>query len=93
MYDPALHPDISNLQDEDSQDFDIQLNQDEPLFLKGQTGKAGIPVEPVKIIRNQDGSLAKSAMNQSVLSKERRDIREHQQKVSAQTIPKDIMKA
>lgn len=93
VYNPAVHPDISDLQEEDSQEFDIQLNQDEPLFLKGQTGKAGIPVEPVKIIRNQDGSLAKSAMNQSILSKERRDLREHQQKLSTKNVPKEIMKA
>lgn len=93
VYNPAVHPDISVLREEDSHDFDIQLNQDEPAFLRGQTIKSGLPAEPVKIVRNQDGSLAKSAMHQSTLSKERRDLREHQQKQAMQNIPKDIMKA
>ena len=93
VYNPQVHPDISVILEEDSQEFDIRLNEEEPLFLKGQTGKAGVPVESVKMVRNQDGSLAKSAINQSEFSKKRRELREYQQKLSTKALPKEIMKA
>lgn len=38
-------------------EMDIELNDKEAPFLRGQTGKAGIQLSPVKIIKNPEGSL------------------------------------
>ena len=71
--------------DEDGDDADalveeyteLELNEEEAPFLRGQTKKAGL-VEPVKISRDPDGSLQQRAMKQAQLSKDRKDIREMQ---------------
>lgn len=57
------------------EELEIELNEDEPAFLQGQT-RYSIDVSPVKIVKNPDGSLQRAAMTQSVLSKERRELRE-----------------
>lgn len=93
VYDPKVHPDINAIDQEDEQDVEIELVEDEPHFLKGMTSKAGATLAPVKIVRNPDGSLARSAQNQGVMAKERREQREYQQKEAIQNIPRDIMKA
>ena len=38
-------------------DLDIELNDKEAPFLRGQTAKAGIQLSPVRIIKNPEGSL------------------------------------
>jgi ATP-dependent RNA helicase DHX8/PRP22 len=93
VYDPRLHPDVHQLEDEDNEEVEIELNEDEAPFLKGQTPSSGVTLEPVKIHRNPDGSLARSAMNQTILAKERREVREQQQKLALQNKPKEMMKA
>ena len=50
----------------------IELNEAEPLFLRGQT-MASVAMSPIKIVRNPDGSLQRAAMTQSALAKERED--------------------
>ena len=57
---------------------ELELNEEEAPFLKGQTTKAGMCLEPIKISRIPDGALQQAAMKQSQFSKDRKDIRELQ---------------
>ncbi|CAK9233002.1 unnamed protein product [Sphagnum jensenii] len=71
------------------EELEIELNEDEPPFLRGQT-RYSIDVSPVKIVKNPDGSLQRAAMTQSALAKERRELREQQQRTMLDSIPKDL---
>ncbi|CAN6452534.1 unnamed protein product [Victoria cruziana] len=71
------------------EELEIELNEDEPPFLQGQT-RYSIDVSPVKIVKNPDGSLQRAAMTQSALAKERRELREQQQRTMLDSIPKDL---
>ena len=46
-------------------------------------------MSPIKIVRNPDGSLQRAAMTQSALAKERRELRDSQQRALMDAIPKD----
>ncbi|ERN12543.1 probable pre-mRNA-splicing factor ATP-dependent RNA helicase DEAH5 [Amborella trichopoda] len=77
-------------QDEGAEEeLEIELNEDEPPFLQGQT-RYSVDVSPVKIVKNPDGSLQRAAMTQSALAKERRELREQQQRTMLDSIPKDL---
>jgi ATP-dependent RNA helicase DHX8/PRP22 len=77
-------------QDEGAEEeLEIELNEDEPAFLRGQT-RYSVDVSPVKIVKNPDGSLQRAAMTQSALAKERRELREQQQRTMLDSIPKDL---
>ncbi|OQS02240.1 ATP-dependent RNA helicase DHX8 [Thraustotheca clavata] len=75
--------------EETEEEFEVELNEDEPSFLKGQT-KAGLEMSPVRIVKNPDGSLSRAAMQQSTLAKERRELRQTQQNELLDSIPKDL---
>eukprot|EP00249_Psilotum_nudum_P023176 c28773_g1_i1 orf=661-4329(-) len=89
--DPTYDEDVGLLyQDEGAEEeLEIELNEDEPAFLRGQT-RYSIDVSPVKIVKNPDGSLQRAAMTQSALAKERRELREQQQRTMLDSIPKDL---
>ncbi|KAK8618249.1 hypothetical protein V6N13_132249 [Hibiscus sabdariffa] len=61
------------------EELEIEMNEDEPAFLQGQT-RYSIDMSPVKIFKNPEGSLSCAAALQSALIKERREVREHQQR-------------
>ncbi|VDN95136.1 unnamed protein product [Brugia pahangi] len=65
-------------EESDGEDIEIEIVEEEPEFLRGY-GKYMLDLEPVKVVKNPDGSLAQAALMQSALSKERRD-----QKLQAQ---------
>eukprot|EP00040_Diaphanoeca_grandis_P003928 m.26396 g.26396 ORF g.26396 m.26396 type:complete len:1210 (-) comp15392_c0_seq1:744-4373(-) len=78
-------------EDADDQEFEIELGDDEPPFLSGQTTRSGEGANsPVKIIKNPDGSLQRAALNQASLSKERRELRAAQREAEREAIPEDI---
>ena len=76
--------------EEVEEDLEIELNPDEPLFLKGQTKNSGIELSPIKIVKNPDGSMQRAATTQSALAKERRELREQQKNALLDNIPKDL---
>ena len=76
----------------DDAEYEIDLNDAEPAFLKGCTARTGIELSPVKITKNPDGSMQRAAMTSSALAKERRELKETQQRALADAIPKDISK-
>ena len=75
-------------EDED-EEFEIDINEDEAPFLSGQSMKSG-EMSPIKIVKNLDGSLQRAAMMQSARSKERREMREQQQRTLMEAIPKEL---
>ncbi|GAX74379.1 hypothetical protein CEUSTIGMA_g1827.t1 [Chlamydomonas eustigma] len=74
----------------EEEEFEIDLNDTEPEFLKGAGTKSGIEMSPIKIVKNPDGSLQRAAMTQSALAKERRELKEQQQRTLLDAIPKDL---
>ncbi|XP_052729023.1 probable pre-mRNA-splicing factor ATP-dependent RNA helicase DEAH5 [Vigna angularis] len=78
--------------DDDDEDFEIELNDDAPAFLQGQT-KHSMDMSPLKIFKNPEGSLLRSAALQSALAKERREVREQQHRSLFDSIPKDLNRA
>ena len=91
VYNPKVHPEIKALYEEELNDFDVQLNTEDPPFLQfqGETNDD----DSVKIVRNLDGSLAKSALLQASLSKERRETRDFLHKQVNTIVPKDVANA
>lgn len=80
------------LQDvEVEENVDIELNEDEPVFLKGQT-KMSREFSPVKIVKSLDGSLQRAALHQSQLAKERKELKQAQVNNLIDAIPKDLSK-
>jgi len=75
--------------EETEEELEIELNESEPLFLRGQT-KLSVAMSPIKIVKNPDGSLQRAAMTQSALAKERRELKETQQRAVMDSIPKDL---
>lgn len=71
------------------EEIEIELNEDEPAFLQGQS-RYSIDMSPVKIFKNPEGSLGRAAALQSALIKERRELREQQQRTMLDSIPKDL---
>jgi ATP-dependent RNA helicase DHX8/PRP22 len=71
--------------------IDIEMNEDEPVFLRGQT-KVSKELEPVRIVKNPDGSLSRAAMHQGQLSKERKELKQAQTNNLLDSIPKDLSK-
>lgn len=71
------------------ENFEVELNEDEPIFLRGQT-QASRELSPVKIVKNPDGSMQRAAMTQSSLAKERRELRQTQANQLIDSIPKDL---
>ncbi|KAK5970479.1 Pre-mRNA-splicing factor ATP-dependent RNA helicase mog-5 [Trichostrongylus colubriformis] len=58
----------------DGEDYEVELVEEEPEFLRGY-GKGNQEIEPVKVVKNPDGSMAQAALMQSALSKERREAK------------------
>ncbi|KAJ0405555.1 hypothetical protein P43SY_009604 [Pythium insidiosum] len=71
------------------ENFEVELNDEEPTFLRGQTHLSR-ELSPVKIVRNPDGSMQRAAMTQSSLAKERRELRQTQANQLIDSIPKDL---
>lgn len=71
------------------EELEIELNEDEPVFLRGR-GRSSIDMSPVRISKNPEGSLSRAASLQTVLVKERCDIRSQEQRSMVDSIPKDL---
>lgn len=51
------------LEESDGEDFEVELVEEEPEFLRGY-GKGNHEIEPVKVVKNPDGSMAQAALMQ-----------------------------
>ncbi|KAG9157456.1 hypothetical protein Leryth_010291 [Lithospermum erythrorhizon] len=80
---------LLNLEEGGDEELEIELNEDEPEFLQGQS-RYSVDISPVKIFKNPEGSLSRAAALQSALIKERREVRDQQQRTMLDSIPKDL---
>ncbi|KAI3715411.1 hypothetical protein L6452_22393 [Arctium lappa] len=71
------------------EELEVELNEDEPAFLQGQSHYS-MDMSPVKIFKNPEGSLSRASALQSALIKERREVRDQQQRTMLDSIPKDL---
>nr|KAG5695240.1 hypothetical protein BaRGS_008068 [Batillaria attramentaria] len=77
-------------QDDSDEDMEVEMVEEEPPFLQGH-GRHWVDLSPVKIVKNPDGSLAQSAMMQSALQKERRELKQAQREAEADAVPADVI--
>ena len=78
--------------DDGDEEVDIELNDVEPAFLRGQTASAA-DLSPIKVVKNPEGSMQRAALTQSALSKERRELREQQKSDAMDVIPADLSRS
>ena len=76
---------------EEEEDVDIEVKEEEPPFLAGQT-KQSLELSPIRVVKAPDGSMNRAAMAGDVLAKERRDLRQQevQDKASQQASQVDL---
>lgn len=77
-------------QEKTEEETEVELADIEPSFLRGQTRRSGRDLEPIRIVKNPDGSLQRAAMQQGTLAKERRELRQAQANQLVDSIPKDL---
>lgn len=78
--------------EETAEELEVELNDEEPAFLAGQT-QFSRELSPPRIVKNPDGSLNRAAMTQNQLAKERRELRQAQVSSLIDQIPKDFNKS
>ncbi|CAN0359828.1 unnamed protein product, partial [Laminaria digitata] len=76
-FDPDSGMGILGNFEETQEELEIELNEDEPAFLRGQTRQSR-ELSPVRIVANPDGSMQRSALQQVQMAKERRELRQAQ---------------
>lgn len=59
---------------ENEEDVEVELKEDEPPFLQGQT-KQSLDLSPIRVVKAPDGSLNRAAQQGVQLAQERRDLR------------------
>ena len=59
------------------EDVDIEIRDEEPPFLTGQT-KLSLELSPIRVVKAPDGSLNRAAMAGGVLAKERKEMRQQE---------------
>lgn len=79
-------------EEDEIEDIEIELVEEEPAFLRGHGRLHNTDLEPVRIVKNPDGSLAQSAMTQSALAKERREVKQQQREAEMEGVSKDLGK-
>ncbi|KAB8627264.1 hypothetical protein FH972_026097 [Carpinus fangiana] len=68
---------------EEEEDVDIEVRDEEPPFLAGQT-KQSLELSPIRVIKAPDGSMNRAAMSGDALAKERRDLRQQEARDKAE---------
>jgi ATP-dependent RNA helicase DHX8/PRP22 len=92
---PSEYPDINDdmtnpaVAAEVEEDVDIEVREDEPAFLAGQT-KRTLHLSPIKVIQAPDGSLNRAALAGAALAKERRELRQQEQNDEADAEARDF---
>lgn len=75
--------------EEDEFDIEIELREDEPAFLQGQT-TASLDLSPIKVVKNPDGSMQRAVLTQQALTKERRELKQQELMQEQDAIPADL---
>jgi ATP-dependent RNA helicase DHX8/PRP22 len=82
MNNPMVHAEVD-------EDMDIEVREDEPAFLAGQT-KRTLNLSPVKIVKAPDGSLNRAALLSASLAKERRELQQQESNDQADSEVRDL---
>jgi ATP-dependent RNA helicase DHX8/PRP22 len=48
---------LANANEDNEEEYEIDLNDEEPAFLKGCSSRSGIEMSPIKIVKNMEGSM------------------------------------
>ncbi|KAJ1960025.1 DEAH-box ATP-dependent RNA helicase prp22 [Dipsacomyces acuminosporus] len=96
VLDRADYPDLDDI-DEDGmpvfedneEELDIELREEEPEFLRGQTAQT-IQLSPVKVVKAPDGSLNRAALASVAFAKERKELKQQQAEAELDALPKDL---
>ncbi|KAF4123003.1 ATP-dependent RNA helicase DHX8/PRP22 [Geosmithia morbida] len=59
------------------EDVDIEVRDEEPPFLAGQT-KQSLELSPIRVIKAPDGSMNRAAMSGTAISKERKELKQQE---------------
>ncbi|XP_028968746.1 ATP-dependent RNA helicase DHX8 [Galendromus occidentalis] len=78
--------------DSDGEDIEIEMVEEEPAFLSGHGRQSIHDLDPVRIVKNPDGSLAQAAMMQSALAKERRELKQQAREAEIEAAPENVKK-
>ncbi|KAK0386054.1 hypothetical protein NLU13_5891 [Sarocladium strictum] len=70
------------------EDVDIEVREEEPPFLAGQT-KQSLELSPIRVVKAPDGSMNRAAMSGSDLAKERKDLRQQEAAAAKKEAPKE----
>ncbi|CAO3703629.1 unnamed protein product [Rhizopus stolonifer] len=94
VVDPADYPELNEDLDfngdvEPEEEIDVEVREEEPPFLRGQT-KQSLDLSPVKVIKIPDGTMNRSALAGASLAKERRELRQQQQQQEMDAVPQDV---
>lgn len=63
-------------EDDDVEDVEVEMAEQGAPFLRSHSNFQPAEIEPVRIVKNPDGSLSKAAMMRAALAKESREIRQ-----------------
>ncbi|GAA5907660.1 hypothetical protein JCM5296_000845 [Sporobolomyces johnsonii] len=77
------------LGNEADEELDIEINEAEAPFLRGQTKRA-LELSPVKIVKAPDGGLNRAAMAGAALAKERRELKQQEAADQADAETRDV---
>lgn len=95
IIDASEYPDLDedfgnpNVRAEVEEELDVEIREDEPAFLRGQT-KRTLDLSPVKIVKAPDGSLNRAALAGASLAKERRELRQQEANELADSEARDF---
>ncbi|KAI9016044.1 P-loop containing nucleoside triphosphate hydrolase protein [Hyaloraphidium curvatum] len=94
VLDPSEYPNLDDEQgqlayEDKEEDLDIEIREDEPAFLRGQTRQT-VQLSPVKIVKNPDGTMNRAALQGAALAKERRELKQQQQLQDMEAVPRDL---
>lgn len=78
--------------EETEEELEIELNEAEPAFLRGQTELAA-SIGQVKIIKNPEGSMQRAAENQAAIAKERRELKQTEEQALLNAVPRNLSRA
>ncbi|KAK4109114.1 hypothetical protein N656DRAFT_357539 [Canariomyces notabilis] len=71
------------------EDIDIEIRDEEPPFLAGQT-KQSLELSPIRVVKAPDGSLNRAAMAGANLAKERKEIRQQEAESQQENVKVDL---
>ncbi|GBG34409.1 ATP-dependent RNA helicase DHX8 [Hondaea fermentalgiana] len=78
--------------EETEEELEVELNEAEPAFLRGQTEMAA-SIGQVKIVKNPEGSMQRAAENQTAIAKERRELKRAQEQTELNAVPRNMSRA